>query len=112
MLINRKKIVLQFVLFLTVLFAFSVSIDAQPNTEKVRQAAITPEKLSASFAEVARTVESAVVNIDTKGKIPDVSIKDDEKSTIPEICRIYTAANAVRVIRSEAVLSLIKRVIF
>lgn len=84
MLINRKDLSLQFVLFLTVLFAFSVSISAQTNTEKIRQAAITPEKLSASFAEVARNVEPAVVNIDTKGKIPDVTLKDDEKSTIPE----------------------------
>ena len=32
-----------------------------------------PEKLSASFAEVAKKVEPAVVNIDTKGKTPEVA---------------------------------------
>ena len=31
----------------------------------------TTERLSASFAEVAKRVESAVVNIDTKGRIPE-----------------------------------------
>ena len=40
--------------------------------------AITPEMLSASFAEVAKRVESAVVNIDTKGKIPDAVAKDEK----------------------------------
>jgi serine protease Do len=79
-----KKSVLQLFFYSIILFAFSALTDAQPNTEKIRQAAITPEKLSASFAEVARTVESAVVNIDTKGKIPDVNFKDDEKNAIPE----------------------------
>lgn len=33
----------------------------------------TPERLSASFAEVAKKVEPAVVNIDTKGKMPEMA---------------------------------------
>jgi serine protease Do len=37
---------------------------------------VTPEKLSASFAEVSKRVEAAVVNIDTKGKVPDVAVKE------------------------------------
>ena len=37
--------------------------------------AISPEKLSASFAEVAKRVGAAVVSIDTKGKTPDVSAR-------------------------------------
>jgi serine protease Do len=44
--------------------------------------ALAAEYLSASFAEVAKTVEPAVVNIDTKGKIPEVAVKpsqSDEK---------------------------------
>jgi serine protease Do len=57
--------------------AADVGVNAQTNTEALRAAAITPERLSASFAEVAKSVEPAVVNIDTKGKVPDVSIKDD-----------------------------------
>ncbi len=37
------------------------------------------ERLSASFAQVARKVESAVVNIDTKGRIPTGSRYDEEE---------------------------------
>ncbi|MGI9036480.1 MAG: Do family serine endopeptidase [Pyrinomonadaceae bacterium] len=40
-----------------------------------------PEAMSNSFAEVAKEVEPAVVNIDTKGKIPEVSIKNDKPTT-------------------------------
>ena len=43
---------------------------------------LTAEYLSASFAEVAKTVEPAVVNIDVKSRIPEVAVKpsqDDEK---------------------------------
>jgi serine protease Do len=50
------------------------------NTEKVRDLAATPEKLSASFAEVSRRVEPAVVNIDTKGKVPEVTLKGEKPS--------------------------------
>ena len=45
------------------------------NTEKVRDLSATPEKLSASFAQVSKKVEPAVVNIDTKGKIPEITSK-------------------------------------
>ncbi|MEO8573110.1 MAG: trypsin-like peptidase domain-containing protein [Pyrinomonadaceae bacterium] len=38
---------------------------------------ITPEKLSASFAEVAKKVGAAVVSIDTKGKAPDVTTRGE-----------------------------------
>ena len=38
----------------------------------------TPKAMSSSFAEVARQVEPAVVNIDTKGKVPDISTKEDK----------------------------------
>ncbi len=50
------------------------------NTEKIRDLAATPEKLSASFAEVSKRVEPAVVNIDTKGKVPDVTLKGEKPS--------------------------------
>ncbi len=42
------------------------------------ESALTAEYLSASFAEVAKTVEPAVVNIDTKGKIPEVAVKPSQ----------------------------------
>lgn len=74
----QKKSVARFG-FYSLFFALllGVNLPAQTNTEAVRNAAITPEKLSTSFAAVAKTVEPAVVNIDTKGKVPDVSVKDD-----------------------------------
>jgi serine protease Do len=37
-----------------------------------------PEALSSSFAEVAKQVEPAVVNIDTKGKVPEVQMKGEK----------------------------------
>jgi serine protease Do len=40
-------------------------------------AQITPDKLSASFAEVAKTVEPAVVNIEAKGRVPEITTKGD-----------------------------------
>src|SRR5689334_18637927 len=43
------------------------------------QIARAPEALSASFAEIARRVEPAVVNIETTQSTPDVSEKDDDK---------------------------------
>ncbi len=46
-----------------------------PTTETLKNTTTSPERLSASFAEVARIVEPAVVNIDTKGKVPEISAK-------------------------------------
>jgi serine protease Do len=43
------------------------------------QIARAPEALSASFVEIARHVEPAVVNIDTKTAAPEVADKDDEE---------------------------------
>jgi len=40
-------------------------------------AQITPQKLSASFSEVAKTVEPAVVNIEAKGRVPEITAKGD-----------------------------------
>ena len=41
---------------------------------------VAPETLSASFAEVSKRVEPAVVNIDTKGKVPEVSLKGEQQT--------------------------------
>ncbi len=58
-------------------FSFSQQVGG---TEKIRDLAATPEKLSASFAEIAKRVEPAVVNIDTKGRIPEVTLKGEKPS--------------------------------
>src|SRR4029450_7524839 len=42
------------------------------------QIARAPEALSASFAEIARRVEPAVVNIETIAPTPDVAAKDSD----------------------------------
>src|SRR6478752_9799318 len=43
------------------------------------QIARAPEALSASFAEIARRVEPAVVNIETTQNQPEISEKDEDK---------------------------------
>src|SRR6185295_8600954 len=48
---------------------------AQPEVQIAR----APEALSASFAEIARRVEPAVVNIETTQPQVEVSEKDDDK---------------------------------
>lgn len=50
-------------------------IDANTSFAQVNPNNTTSERLSASFAEVSKRVESAVVNIDTKGKVQEVSLK-------------------------------------
>jgi serine protease Do len=53
-----------------------VALDDSPAS--VAQIARAPEALSASFAEIARRVEPAVVNIDTVSATPQVADKDGE----------------------------------
>jgi serine protease Do len=54
--------------------------DEQPTGASAAAIARAPEALSASFAEIARRVEPAVVNIDTVAAAPpQVSDKDDDK---------------------------------
>jgi serine protease Do len=48
---------------------------AQPEIQVAR----APEALSASFAEIARRVEPAVVNIETTQNQPEISEKDEDK---------------------------------
>src|SRR5215467_1994 len=49
--------------------------NAQPEVQIAR----APEALSASFAEIARRVEPAVVNIETTQQQLEISEKDDDK---------------------------------
>jgi len=51
---------------------------SQTNTGQVSgNAAVSPAQLSATFAEVAKKVEPAVVNIETKGRVAEPSAKSD-----------------------------------
>jgi serine protease Do len=53
------------------------TINAEP---PVNSAAAAPDALSASFAEISRNVEPAVVNIDTKTNAPEIAVKPTPKS--------------------------------
>ncbi|MCY7374492.1 MAG: trypsin-like peptidase domain-containing protein [Pyrinomonadaceae bacterium] len=68
--------------FSCLIFGLEMPISfAQTEPEKP-SAAVTPEMLSASFAKISKRVEAAVVNIDTKGKIPDpVTLKGEKPAT-------------------------------
>ncbi len=69
-----SALVLIFTVNLTVILA------QPPETiQKTKSTTVSPEQLSASFAEVAKQVELAVVNIDTKGKIPEVTVRNNNK---------------------------------
>jgi serine protease Do len=46
---------------------------------ELQNAALAPEALSASFAEISKRVEPAVVNIDTVTAAPEVADKDEDK---------------------------------
>ena len=50
-------------------------VDAGVSSAQVNSGNTTSERLSASFAEISKRVEAAVVNIDTKGKVQEVSVK-------------------------------------
>ena len=65
-------------IFGILILSFAVLSSAAQSPAVTNTRAVTPEMLSASFAEVAKRVESAVVNIDTKGKVPDVTAKGEK----------------------------------
>ncbi len=74
---NKKFLHLARLLFGSLIFGLAaVSFPAQ-TSGTMQTRAITPEILSASFADVARRVEAAVVNIDTKGKVPEVASRGE-----------------------------------
>ncbi len=75
---NRVAANLTIVLF-TVIANLGGASAQQPETfQKTKSATISPEMLSASFAEVAKRVEPAVVNIDTKGKVPEIKLRGSD----------------------------------
>ncbi|MBC7899897.1 MAG: trypsin-like peptidase domain-containing protein [Saprospiraceae bacterium] len=73
-------------LFLAVVLIASAPSNAQTvtSTEQLKSTITSPERLSASFAEVARIVEPAVVSIDTKGKVPEVTAKGEPAPGDPD----------------------------
>jgi serine protease Do len=80
-----------FVSFISLIFGivFSFWLFGKPIiAEKPIDYSVAPETLSASFVEVAKKVESAVVNIDAKGKINEFGVKgNDEDEELKESLR-------------------------
>src|SRR5918998_575508 len=58
---------------------FLVGVE-RTTAEKSANFAAAPETLSASFAVVAKQVEPAVVNIDTKTNAPEIDVKTTPKN--------------------------------
>jgi serine protease Do len=75
--LKRKFVITNLTLALFVFVAGTGVIIAQPpeTIQKTKSVTVSPEQLSASFAEVAKNVEPAVVNIDTKGKMPEIRVE-------------------------------------
>jgi serine protease Do len=60
-------------------------VSAQTNSGQVSgNVSISPAQLSATFAEIAKKVEPAVVNIETKGRVPEVPAKTDTTPADPD----------------------------
>jgi serine protease Do len=74
---RRKGLNLRYLFFLAATLVTVPAVLGQTEPQASPPAASSPEKLSASFAEVAKKVGSAVVSIDTKGKTPDVTTRGE-----------------------------------
>ncbi len=80
--IRNHNFIKAFSAFVLAMAVNAATVLAQPpeTIQKTKGTTVSPEMLSASFAEVANQVEPAVVNIDTKGKVPDITIRGNENS--------------------------------
>ena len=83
--IDRKIRLPRAVSYLLLSAVLGAGAVAQPpqDTDAARQAAVTPQQLSLSFAAVTKMVEPAVVSIDTKAKAPEVTTRGGAKPTEP-----------------------------
>lgn len=71
------------ILFLSTALGVVAAAQQPQNPDAVKQAAITPQQLSLSFAAATKMVEPAVVSIDTKGKMPEVASRGGTKPSDP-----------------------------
>jgi serine protease Do len=77
--VSRKAGICFSAMFLACLaFGIETSAQTNPTVETLKNTTTSPERLSASFSEVAKAVESSVVSIDTKGKVPEIAEKGAE----------------------------------
>ena len=85
--ILEKRILQKLAVFILVLSAGLLTVgvflgyllsERKARATEAPNSAMTADYLSASFAEVAKNIEPSVVNIDTKGKIPEVAVKPSQ----------------------------------
>lgn len=76
--LRRTKIGVSALFLACLAFGADASAQVNPAVETLKNTTTSPERLSASFSEVARAVENSVVSIDTKGKVPEVTAKGEE----------------------------------
>ena len=75
---SDRKICLPLAFHLILLSAMVCLAQPPQDTDASRNPAITPQQLSLSFAAVTKMVSPAVVSIDTKGKMPEITARGDE----------------------------------
>lgn len=82
---NRKTRLLRMVqaLLFSVVFAAIAAGQNPQAPDASRQTSITPQQLSLSFAAATKMVEPAVVSIDTKGKMPEITTRGGTKPSDP-----------------------------
>lgn len=75
---RKKCAALAFTAFAVLALGTDSLAQVNENVEALKKTTTSPERLSASFAEVTKIVEPAVVSIDTKGKIPEITAKNTD----------------------------------
>ena len=80
---SDRKFYLPLAILLLLLSATFCLAQPPQDTDATRNPAITPQQLSLSFAAVTKIVSPAVVSIDTKGKMPEVTARGGTKPSEP-----------------------------
>lgn len=81
---RKKCAALAFTAFAFLALGTNSSAQVTGSVEALKNTTTSPERLSASFAEVTKIVEPAVVSIDTKGKVPEVTAKSTDPKEDPD----------------------------
>jgi periplasmic serine protease, Do/DeqQ family len=72
-------------LLISAIIAVTLTISAETAAgQATGNVQVSPAQLSATFADIAKRVEPAVVNIETKGRVPDVPAKTDGTPADPD----------------------------
>ncbi|MEZ5306303.1 MAG: trypsin-like peptidase domain-containing protein [Pyrinomonadaceae bacterium] len=93
---RRLKLLRSLQVFAALLFVgMGAAFGQTPETIRKASDSAMPEKQSLSFAEVARKVEPAVVSIDTRVEMPEISFKGDQQPTQKELSDLLSRRPAI-----------------